>query len=570
MAHSESGSGVPMTKLWCQGRALDGRQCERHLFHDGPCTYPASPGGETPTSDRDELRAVFVEGALWRGQQKAISADSLMKEVARRDRDGFFSAGPSTSGEPPTLTSLQLRAAAKVGADKVAPLGAHCSGDGWVAFNAWLEQRFPSGLGEPVPPEAPDTDRIYPCDMCGVLRSKNEGGTVFTVCDDCWKIAYPSKPGVSGGGVSSPGEPDAIAELRESLHKERDLDHSDEFGADERRTDALLESVSRELEEMRLTLAASENLRRETNERMTRANLTANGLRGELDALRQTKDGAYTERNQVVAALSKLFPAHLARTAIEGWDPEWHWCVYIMLPTGQVSWHLHESHRPLFAHLSDGPAIWDGHTTEEKYARLAALSPGSVSLPEEQEEPPTRPQVGALRKCLVCSEKRPWGIYHEPTGVTVCLRCRDARNVIRGGAVQRTPRTQKEFFAALERVMQHYTGEHGAEYGDARFVIDYALALEDELRVRGPSLPAETWEFEEPTEPDHPMTALEELLAYSYDQDGARCVVGPDTVEYFVKAARMWRGPVPREPVSTWPPPDQEPSPLRGTLEDDL
>ena len=28
--------------------------------------------------------------------------------------------------------------------------------------------------------------RIYPCATCGKMRSKNEGGTVFTVCDECW------------------------------------------------------------------------------------------------------------------------------------------------------------------------------------------------------------------------------------------------------------------------------------------------------------------------------------------------------------------------------------------------
>lgn len=28
--------------------------------------------------------------------------------------------------------------------------------------------------------------RIYPCADCGKMRSKNEGGTVFTVCDECW------------------------------------------------------------------------------------------------------------------------------------------------------------------------------------------------------------------------------------------------------------------------------------------------------------------------------------------------------------------------------------------------
>jgi len=31
-----------------------------------------------------------------------------------------------------------------------------------------------------------NSERIYPCDQCGKMRSKDEGGTIFTVCDDCW------------------------------------------------------------------------------------------------------------------------------------------------------------------------------------------------------------------------------------------------------------------------------------------------------------------------------------------------------------------------------------------------
>ena len=31
-----------------------------------------------------------------------------------------------------------------------------------------------------------DDDRVYPCMTCKKLRSKNEGGTTFTVCDKCW------------------------------------------------------------------------------------------------------------------------------------------------------------------------------------------------------------------------------------------------------------------------------------------------------------------------------------------------------------------------------------------------
>ena len=95
----------------------------------------------------------------------------------------------------------------------------------------------------------------------------------------------------------------------------------------------------------------------------------------EIKRLEHVKDGAYLERNQVVAALSKLFPAGTKRTAIAGWSDDWHGCVYIDLPTGQVSWHYHDSQADLFAHLPAYHGAWDGHDTEDKYRRLAALKP---------------------------------------------------------------------------------------------------------------------------------------------------------------------------------------------------
>ena len=35
---------------------------------------------------------------------------------------------------------------------------------------------------------------MYPCKDCGKLRTKEEGGKVFTCCDECWDKYY------SGGG----------------------------------------------------------------------------------------------------------------------------------------------------------------------------------------------------------------------------------------------------------------------------------------------------------------------------------------------------------------------------------
>lgn len=98
----------------------------------------------------------------------------------------------------------------------------------------------------------------------------------------------------------------------------------------------------------------------------------------EFDALlsrarQEASDAAYTERNQVVAALARCFPSVVTKTAIEGWDPAWHNCVYITLPTGQASWHFHDKDANLLRDIPRGDMKWDGHTTPEKYDRLDAL-----------------------------------------------------------------------------------------------------------------------------------------------------------------------------------------------------
>jgi hypothetical protein len=51
----------------------------------------------------------------------------------------------------------------------------------------------------------------------------------------------------------------------------------------------------------------------------------------EFEELRALKDAAYEERNRVVALVARMalalgYSAGVARTAIEGWEPEWHNC----------------------------------------------------------------------------------------------------------------------------------------------------------------------------------------------------------------------------------------------------
>lgn len=89
--------------------------------------------------------------------------------------------------------------------------------------------------------------------------------------------------------------------------------------------------------------------------------------------LEGAKNAAYSERDQLVAALSKCFPSHLMLHDAEDWEDDWRSIVCINLPTGQATWHIHDSELSWVEHLSFRPQDWDGHDTPEKYRRLNAL-----------------------------------------------------------------------------------------------------------------------------------------------------------------------------------------------------
>lgn len=111
---------------------------------------------------------------------------------------------------------------------------------------------------------------------------------------------------------------------------------------------------------------------------------TVDRLTAALAQAEAARDGAYLERNQVVAALAKCFPSGVARTVIDGWSTDWHGCVYIDLPSGQVSWHYHDSQDYLFTGLPPYGKPWDGHDTPEKYRRVAAIRPAAPAAETER------------------------------------------------------------------------------------------------------------------------------------------------------------------------------------------
>jgi hypothetical protein len=86
----------------------------------------------------------------------------------------------------------------------------------------------------------------------------------------------------------------------------------------------------------------------------------------------EEKDEAYRQRNFLVAALARLFPSGIRRTTdIDG--GEWQGCCYIDLPSGQISYHYHDSQAFLFENLPPYEKPWDGHDKEMVHSRLVGL-----------------------------------------------------------------------------------------------------------------------------------------------------------------------------------------------------
>ena len=132
---------------------------------------------------------------------------------------------------------------------------------------------------------------------------------------------------------------------------------------------------------------------------------------------------AYTERNHLASALAHLFPSGIARTAIPGWDEEWHGCVYIDLPTGQISYHYHDSEHYLFVDLPPYRGIWDGHDKETVHQRLMDLRAScAVALSTVKPSPLTASaemvrELERLRALVADYETlRPEEEYHEDMG----------------------------------------------------------------------------------------------------------------------------------------------------------
>lgn len=83
-------------------------------------------------------------------------------------------------------------------------------------------------------------------------------------------------------------------------------------------------------------------------------------------------DSVYRERATLVALLARLWPSVCTAPDDQGFS-----VVYVETPAGQLSWHIAPADLDLFEQVARTglPAgfIWDGHSTTEKYRRVARL-----------------------------------------------------------------------------------------------------------------------------------------------------------------------------------------------------
>ena len=91
----------------------------------------------------------------------------------------------------------------------------------------------------------------------------------------------------------------------------------------------------------------------------------------------KSKDCVYNERDRCVALIARMAEELGYRVGLgehpredASWDHDWRTIVFVDLPAGQVSWHVHDSERSLFAAIGEYVGQWDGHSTEEKYRRV--------------------------------------------------------------------------------------------------------------------------------------------------------------------------------------------------------
>lgn len=120
----------------------------------------------------------------------------------------------------------------------------------------------------------------------------------------------------------------------------------------------------RQAEDLRLAREEAERWKRYADE-----------LAQEIEGLEKQRDGAYSERAQLLAWLAALHPATTVIIDSPDVDEDGWQLLYLVAGGWQMSWHIAPKDGEFFRHVTkvdvtDERAQWDGHGTEQKYERI--------------------------------------------------------------------------------------------------------------------------------------------------------------------------------------------------------
>jgi len=86
----------------------------------------------------------------------------------------------------------------------------------------------------------------------------------------------------------------------------------------------------------------------------------------------------YSERAHLLAILARDHVAYLYQDTDE--EPGFQTVIAIDINNRWLTWHLADADLHLFPNVTElSPSLWDGHTTDEKYAFIAAYVTGRGS-----------------------------------------------------------------------------------------------------------------------------------------------------------------------------------------------
>ena len=134
----------------------------------------------------------------------------------------------------------------------------------------------------------------------------------------------------------------------------------------------------------------------DTKARAEVASRVGTGYMAAAERAEAERDGAYRERAHLVALLAAMTPGAVIAPALDIDEPGW-WIAYLTIGGRQCSWHISPRDATLFGHVEhvtvdDPRAQWDGHSTEEKYAGIAAHTA------ELEKQSPPEDAVAAVKR----------------------------------------------------------------------------------------------------------------------------------------------------------------------------